>query len=53
MKLVSKRLLDDFIQCVDLLKKLHDTDLDFDKLKDIINTNPISNGIFFFLNENF
>ncbi len=46
-KLVSKKLLDDFVSCIEILKKIHEHDLDFDKLKDIINSNPLANGKFF------
>lgn len=46
MRLVSKKLLDDFIACVEVLKKIYDYDIDFNKLKSIINSSPISNGIY-------
>ena len=46
MKFITKKMIDEFSNVVDVLKKIYEYDIDYNKLKNIINSNPISNGIF-------
>jgi len=53
MKLVTKRMIDDFSLSFEILKKIYKIDLDYEKLKELLNNNSIANGKLFLLKENF